>query len=114
MKRPIKILLVTAITAISVVVLLFVGGFIYYYFSMKRAMSSWFEPRPIHYVQPEAWAQGEFPLMKYVEAKKGDLLVGSSMSWGGLRRRTGEDQGLSKRPLRQGQVVRRADGAHDR
>lgn len=83
MKRPIKIVLVTAITAMSVVLLLFVGGFIYYYFSMKRAMSSWFEPRPLHYVQPEAWAQGEFPLMKYVEAKKGDLLVGSSMSWGG-------------------------------
>lgn len=81
MKRPIKILLVTAITAMSLVLLLFVGGVIYYYFSMKRAMSSWFEPRPIHYVQPEAWAQGEFPLMKYVEAKKGDLLVGSSMSW---------------------------------
>jgi hypothetical protein len=82
MKRPIRILLVTAITAMSVVLLLFVGGVIYYYFSMKRAMSSWFEPRPIHYVQPEAWAQGEFPLMTYVEAKKGDLLVGSRMSWG--------------------------------
>ena len=82
MKRPIKILLVTAITAMSVVLLLFVGGFIYFHYFFKLHL---FEPRPIHYVQPEAWAQGEFPLMKYVEAKKGDMLVGSSMSWRSVR-----------------------------
>jgi hypothetical protein len=62
----------------SVVLLLFVGGFIYFHYFFKLGL---FEPRPIHYVQPEAWAQGEFPLMKYVEAKKGDMLVWPSMSW---------------------------------
>jgi len=81
MKRPIKILLITAITAMSVVLLLFVGGFIYFRYFFKLDLHL-FEPRPLHYVRPEAWAQGECPLMKYVEAKKGDMLVGSSMSWG--------------------------------
>jgi len=81
MKRPIKILLVTAITAMGLVLLLFVGGFIYfrYFFSLDIDL---FGSRPLHYVQPEAWAQGECPLMKYVEAKKGDVLVGASMYWG--------------------------------
>ncbi len=81
MKRPIKILLVTAITAMGLVLLLFVGGFIYfrYFFSLDIDL---FGSRPLHYVQPEAWAQGESLLMKYVEAKKGDVLVGASMSWG--------------------------------
>ena len=81
MKRPIKILLVTAITAMSVVLLLFVGGFIYFHYFFKLDLNL-FGPGPIWDVHPEAWAQGEFPLMKYVEAKKGDMLVESSMSWG--------------------------------
>jgi hypothetical protein len=64
----------------SLVVLLFVGGFIYFHYFFKLDL---FGPGPIWDMHPEAWAQGEFPLMKYVEAKKGDLLVESSMSWGG-------------------------------
>jgi hypothetical protein len=65
----------------SLVLLLIVGGVIYFRYFFKLDLSSWFEPRPLHYVQPEAWAQGEFPLMKYVEAKEGDMLVWPSMSW---------------------------------
>jgi hypothetical protein len=81
MKRPIKILLVAAITAMSLVVLLFVGGFIYFHYFFTFDIDL-FGPGPIWDMHPEAWAQGEFPLMKYVEAKKGDMLVESSMSWG--------------------------------
>jgi len=61
MKRPIKIVLVTAM---SVVVLLFVGGFIYFQI-VKHNVSSWlFEPRPIMGVQPEAWAKLQVGMTK--------------------------------------------------
>jgi len=58
MKRPIKILLVTAM---SLVVLLFVGGFIYFHFFFKLHL---FEPGPIMGVQPEAWAKLQVGMTK--------------------------------------------------
>jgi len=63
MKRPIKIVLVTAIAARSLVVLLFVVSFIYI-LVIKHNMSSWFEPRPIMGVQPEAWAKLQVGMTK--------------------------------------------------
>ncbi len=58
MKRPIKIMLVTAM---SLVVLLFVGGFIYFHFFFKLHL---FEPGPIMGVQPEAWAKLQVGMTK--------------------------------------------------
>ena len=57
MKRPIKIVLVTAM---SVVVLLFVGGFIYFHI-LERNL---FKPGPIMGVQPEAWAKLQVGMTK--------------------------------------------------
>jgi len=65
MKRPVKIVLVTAITAMSVVVLLFVllfvGRFIYFRFFFHLPF---FEPGPIKGVQPEAWAKLQVGMTK--------------------------------------------------
>ena len=61
MKRPIKIVLVTAITTMSVVVLLFVGGFIYFHYFFKLDL---FKPGPIMSVQPEAWAKLQVGMTK--------------------------------------------------
>jgi outer membrane protein assembly factor BamE (lipoprotein component of BamABCDE complex) len=58
MKRPIKIVLVTAM---SVVVLLFVGGFIYFHFFFELDI---FNPGPIMGVQPEAWAKLQVGMTK--------------------------------------------------
>ena len=65
MKRPIKIVLVIAIAAISVVVLLFVGQFIYFrYFFHIDLPDDFFGPRPIPGVQPEAWAKLQVGMTK--------------------------------------------------
>ena len=58
MKRPIRIVLVTAM---SVVVLLFVGGFIYFHYFFKLDL---FKPGPIMGVQPETWAKLQVGMTK--------------------------------------------------
>ena len=63
MKRPIKIVLVTAITAMSVVVLLVVGGLIYFHYFFTVDLP-FLEARPIKGVQPEAWAKLQVGMTK--------------------------------------------------
>lgn len=58
MKRPIKMVIVTAM---SLVVLLFVGGFIYFHYFFKFDI---FKPGPIKGVQPEAWAKLQVGMTK--------------------------------------------------